>query len=217
MSREGLSGKKIVVTAGPTREPIDPVRYISNRSSGKMGFALAEVALSGGAEVTLISGPTALTPPADAAFICIETTAQLHQAVLAAIEKADCLIMAAAPADFRPVEVADSKIKKDAATLTLSFEPTVDILKDIAARKNKPIFVVGFALETDQPLENARRKLKDKSLDMIVLNQVGPDTGFDSDTNEVTILRPGGEVIRLEMQEKSAIATKLLDIIAEIM
>lgn len=217
MSREGLTGKRIVVTAGPTREPIDPVRYISNRSSGKMGFALAEAALSCGAEVTLISGPTALTPPPGAALVSIETTAQLHQAVLVAIATADCLIMAAAPADFRPVEVADSKIKKSAANLTLSLEPTIDILKDIAAHKNDSIVIVGFALETDQPLENARKKLSDKSLDMIVLNQVGAGTGFDSETNEVTVLRPGCEPIVLPLAKKSQIAVRLLDIIAGIL
>ena len=212
-----LTGKKIVVTAGPTREPIDPVRYISNRSSGKMGFALAEAALSCAAEVTLISGPTQLPPPLGAALVRIETTAQLHQAVLTAIEKADCLIMAAAPADFRPVEPADSKIKKGAATLTLSLEPTVDILKDINSRHDKPVFTVGFALETNRPLENARKKLKEKSLDMIVLNQVGADTGFDSDTNQVTILRPECEPIVWPPAKKQEIAARLLDMIASML
>ncbi len=206
-----------MVTAGGNREPIDPIRFIGNRSSGKMGFALAEAAIECGAEVILISGPTSLTPPSGAELIRIETTAQLHQAVLTTIEQADCLIMAAAPADFRPVKPADSKIKKDAAALTLSLEPTVDILKDISSRKLERLFTVGFALETDQPLENARKKLRDKSLDMIVLNQVGAGTGFDSDTNEVTILRPELEPIVLLLQEKMAIARKLLDILAEIL
>lgn len=218
MSKEGLTGKKLVITAGPTREPIDPVRYISNRSSGKMGFALAEAALSHGAQVTLIAGPTQLSPPTGVELVRIETTAQLHQAVLDAIGDADCLIMAAAPADFRPVEAADSKIKKDSASLTLSLEPTVDILKDLAKREPRiSLVTIGFALETDQPLENARKKLSDKSLDMIVLNQVGSDTGFDSDTNEVTILRPDCEPIVWELQEKTAIASKLLDLIAALL
>ena len=215
--QKGLNGKKIVVTAGPTREPIDPVRYISNRSSGKMGYALAEAALSHGAEVTLISGPTQLAPPPGVELVRIETTAQLYRAVLDNIDKANCLIMAAAPSDFRPVKVADSKIKKSSAALQLLLEPTVDILKEIATRKNESMFTVGFALETDQPLENARKKLIEKNLDMIVLNQVGTDTGFDSDTNQVTILRPECEPIMWPTQEKALIARKLLDILAAIL
>ncbi|MDH3891134.1 MAG: hypothetical protein OEV49_08610 [candidate division Zixibacteria bacterium] len=217
MSREGLTGKTIVITAGPTREPIDPVRYISNRSSGKMGFSLAEAALAGGAEVTLISGPTSLAPPPGAELVLIETTAQLHQAVLDAIGAADCLIMAAAPADYRPVDPASAKIKKDAAPLTLSLQPTVDILKDVIARKKRPLLTVGFALETDQPLANARKKLKEKKLDMIVVNQVGEDTGFDSDTNQVTVLRRECDPIVLPLAKKSQIAARILDMIAALL
>ncbi len=217
MSKEGLKGKRIIVTSGPTREPIDPVRFISNHSSGKMGFALAEAAVDLGAVVTLIAGPTALQPPDGVDFVHFTTTEDLHIAVLEAIENADCLIMAAAPADYRPVRTADTKIKKSDDKLILELEPTVDILKDIASRPlRQRLVVVGFALETDRPLENARRKLLEKKLDMIVLNQVGRDTGFDSDTNQVTVLMPGGDPIVLPLAKKKEIASRVLDMIAGI-
>ena len=194
------------------------MRFISNHSSGKMGYALAEAAARLGADTILISGPTSLPPPAGVKLVMFETTEQLHRAVKSAVKDADCLIMAAAPADYRPVKPADSKIKKSADTMQLSLEPTTDILKDLAARGAKrPPMVVGFARETDRPIENARRKLKEKKLDLVVLNTVGADTGFDSDTNQVTILRPKRKPLALPMAKKSAIAERLLDLIVSML
>ncbi len=183
-----------------------------------MGYALAEAAARLGTETTLISGPTSLPPPAGVKLVRFETTEQLHRAVKSAVRDADCLIMAAAPADYRPVKLASAKIKKSAAAMQLSLEPTIDILKDLAAQGAKrPLVVVGFALETDRPIENARKKLKEKKLDLIVLNTVGADTGFDSDTNEVTILRPKRKPLTLPLAKKSAIAERVLDLIASML
>ncbi len=194
------------------------MRFISNHSSGKMGYALAEAAARLGAETTLISGPTSLPPPAGVKLVRFETTTQLHRAVKSAVKDADCLIMAAAPADYRPAKPAGFKIKKSADAMQLSLEPTTDILKDLAApRTKRPSVVVGFALETDRPIENARRKLKEKKLDLIVLNTVGADTGFDSDTNQVTVLRPKRKPLTLPLAKKTEIAAKLLEMIASML
>ena len=183
-----------------------------------MGYALAEAASRFGAETILISGPTSLPPPAGVKLVMFETTAQLHRAVKSAVKDADCLIMAAAPADYRPAKPVGSKIKKSAHSMQLSLEPTTDILKDLAAQGAKrPPVVVGFALETDRPIENARKKLKEKKLDLIVLNTVGVDTGFDSDTNEVTVLRPKRKPAVLALAKKSEIAVKLLEMIASML
>lgn len=190
------------------------MRYISNYSSGKMGYALAEAAQSLGADTVLISGPTSLTPPPGVRFVSFESTAELHQAASAEFESADCLIMAAAPADFCPSRVAAQKIKRGLAGLTIDLEPSTDILADLGARKREGQLLVGFALETDKPLENARRKLKAKRLDLIVLNQVGETTGFDSDTNQVTIIAPGRKPQSWPLQEKTEIAVRLLDMLA---
>ncbi len=183
-----------------------------------MGYALAEAATRLGAETTLISGPTSLPSPAGVKLVRLETTEQLHRAVKSAVKDADCLIMAAAPADYRPVKPAGSKIKKSADAMQLSLEPTIDILKDLAARRTKrPLLMVGFALETDRPIENARKKLKEKKLDLIVLNTVGADTGFDSDTNQVTILRPKHKPLKWPKEEKSRIAKCILDLVADML
>ncbi len=199
-----------MITAGPSREAIDPVRYISNYSSGKMGYALAEAAHSLGADTVLISGPTGLTPPPGVRFVSFESTAQLHQAAGAEFGSADCLIMAAAPADFCPSEVAAEKIKRGPDGLTIDLDPSPDILADLGTRKREGQLLVGFALETDRPLENARRKLKAKRLDLIVLNQVGETTGFDRDTNQVTIIAPGRKPETWPLQKKNEIAVRLL-------
>ncbi|UCE23484.1 MAG: bifunctional phosphopantothenoylcysteine decarboxylase/phosphopantothenate--cysteine ligase CoaBC [Candidatus Zixiibacteriota bacterium] len=209
--KKALTGKKILITAGPTREAIDPVRFISNRSSGKMGFALAEAAVASGAETTLISGPTDLTPPAGVRYITIETTGQLRTAVKKEFVKSDCLIMAAAPADYQPKKKQLSKIKKSDKELTLPLKPTVDILKDIASVRRKKQVVVGFALETDDAIANARRKLKEKKLDMIVVNTPGADTGFEHDTNSVTLIMPGKKPVELPLASKSQISFSILD------
>ena len=170
--KKSLKNKKILITAGPTREQIDPVRFISNNSSGKMGFALAHVALELGADVTLISGPSSEVPPQGAKLIKIKTTDELCKAVKKEYKKTDCLIMAAAPADFSPSLPEKSKIKKDLQKMELQLKPTVDILKEITKNKSDDSAkVIGFALETDNGLANAKKKLKEKKLDAIVLNQ----------------------------------------------
>jgi phosphopantothenoylcysteine decarboxylase/phosphopantothenate--cysteine ligase len=209
--KKALTGKKILVTAGPTREAIDPVRYITNRSSGKMGFALAEAACLLGADTTLISGPTSLAPPPNVRFIPVETTGQLHAAVKKEFARSDCLIMAAAPADFTPVRQEKGKIKKSSKGLNLSLKPTVDILKEVGWLRSKKQVIVGFALETDEAISNARKKLKEKKLDMIVVNTPGEDTGFEHDTNAVTIIMPGKKAVSLPTASKLEISFSILD------
>jgi len=209
-----LTGKKILVTAGPTREPLDLVRFLSNYSSGKMGIALAQAAVLLGAETTLISGPTGLMPPAGTRYLPVESTSELFEAVVKEFKRSDCLIMAAAPVDFTPGRVAKQKMKKRGVDQTFAFQPTVDILKEVAAKKKGAQVVVGFALETDNAVTNARRKLKDKHLDMIVLNRPGKDTGFGGDTNRVTILLPEGKPEKWPLMDKCEIASKLLEKVA---
>ena len=185
-AEQDLTGETVLITAGPTREPIDPVRYIGNRSSGKMGYALAEAALRRGAKVILISGPTALKPPASAKVIQVQTAQQMREAVMAHFDRATIVIKAAAVADFT-VRAADEKIKRK-GPMTLELEPTTDILAEVGAKKGSRI-VIGFAAETNDVLANARKKLESKSLDAIVLNDVSqPGIGFDSERNAVTIL-----------------------------
>ena len=213
-----LDGKRILVTAGPCREAIDPVRYISNRSSGKMGYALAQAALDLGAEVTLISGPTDLKPPKSASFVGVETTDQMARAVLKEFGKSDCLIMAAAPADFTPATTQKSKIKKATASLELKLKPTTDILKEVARIRRKNQRVIGFALETDDELANARRKLVEKQLDMIVLNNpLMTGEGFQHDTNKVMLITARKTPITLSLAPKSEIASQIVDVIASML
>ena len=213
-----LDGKRILVTAGPCREAIDPVRYISNRSSGKMGYALAQAALDLGAEVTLISGPTDLKPPKSASFVGVETTDQMARAVLKEFGKSDYLIMAAAPADFTPATTQKSKIKKATASLELKLKPTTDILKEVARIRRKNQRVIGFALETDDELANARRKLVEKQLDMIVLNNpLMTGEGFQHDTNKVMLITASKTPITLSLAPKSEIASQIVDVIASML
>ncbi len=179
-----------------------------------MGYALAESAVMKGAEVTLISGPTTLSVPQSVKMIRIETVDQLQSAVSSEIGKADCLIMAAAPADFKPAYVATQKIKKKGTQLPLELEPTVDILKSLSDRQRYGRLLVGFALETENGLANAKKKLKEKNLDLIVLNQPSEKTGFSTDTNEVTIIATGSEPLHLSLGTKREIAGKVLDYIA---
>ena len=202
------------MTAGPTREALDPVRFLSNYSSGKMGFALAQAAVLLGAETILISGPTSLMPLAGAKLISVESTSELLDSVRKEFSQSDCLIMAAAPADFTPGKVAAQKMKKATADYTLTLQPTVDILKEVAAKKKGSQVVVGFALETEKAVSNARKKLKEKSLDMVVLNRPGKKTGFVSDTNRVTLLIPGKKPEKWPLMDKSEIAFKLLEKVA---
>ena len=207
-------GETILITAGPTREKIDPVRYLTNRSSGRMGYALAEAALRRGARVLLVSGPTALTPPAAAEITRIESTDQMHDAVMSFLPRASVVIKTAAVADYRPKTAADQKIKRT-GLMTLELEATPDILKEISARKTGQI-VIGFAAETENVLENARQKLVAKNLDAIVVNDVSREgVGFDSDRNAVTIITRD-EVIEVRETTKWEVAQRVLDQIVKL-
>lgn len=207
-----LRNKKILVTAGPTYEPIDPVRFIGNRSSGKMGYAIANEAVKLGANVTLISGPVALTPPKNAEVIQVETAAEMYEATTAKFEENDVVIMSAAVADFTPMTAATEKIKKADAEMYIELTKTKDILLEIGKRKNKQI-LIGFALETQNALENAKKKLIAKNCDMIVLNSLrDAGAGFGHDTNKVTFVTHNKDV-ELELKEKTSVATDILDFI----
>ncbi|MGZ5444681.1 MAG: bifunctional phosphopantothenoylcysteine decarboxylase/phosphopantothenate--cysteine ligase CoaBC [Thermoanaerobaculia bacterium] len=214
---EDLRGRRVLVTAGPTREPLDPVRYLSNRSSGKMGYAIADAARRRGAQVTLVSGPTSLIVPAGVEVQRVKTAAEMHAAVMSAAAEHHILIKAAAVADFAPVSVADRKIKKsaDRDTLTIELRKNPDILADVARLTRRP-FVVAFAAETDMIEQNAREKLHRKGADLIVANDVADVTiGFDSDQNEVLVIGRDGTTTRIERASKSAIANRLLDLVVE--
>ncbi len=211
---QDLAGETVLITAGPTHEPIDPVRYLGNRSSGKMGYALAEAALRRGAKVILVSGPTVLQPPSAAETIFVETAQQMRNAVLDRWEQANLIIMAAAVADYHVKNVSHEKIKRNGA-LELQLEPNADILADLgslrqAAGKLKPM-LIGFAAETENCLENARAKLTKKAVDAIVLNDVSrADIGFNSDRNEVTIVTED-DTTAIPQASKLDVAAKILE------
>jgi phosphopantothenoylcysteine decarboxylase / phosphopantothenate---cysteine ligase len=211
-----LRGKKIVVTAGPTREPVDPVRVLSNRSSGKMGYAIAAAAWRRGADVVLVSGPVSLPDPIGVRLQRVETAEQMAAAVREYIANADALIMAAAVADFRPAAPAASKIKKSAAVSAIELEPAPDILKSTRADRAQHLRVVGFALETDAHEENARKKLAEKGLDFIVLNDATePGAGFEVSTNRVTIIhKDSTSAEQLPLLSKDDVADAILDRLA---
>lgn len=218
VKKKSLNGKKFLITAGPTREQIDPVRFISNNSSGKMGFALAAAAQSLGADVTLVTGPTALEAPSGCKVIHINSTNDLFRSVKKEFPKTDCLIMAAAPADYTPIKSEKQKIKKSDASLRIDVKPTPDVLKELSTMcKTKRPVMVGFALETENGITNARRKLKEKNLDMIVLNETGKDTAFESDTNKVTVLMPKKKPIEIPLMSKEDISSRVLDLIAPLL
>ncbi|MFW5947811.1 MAG: bifunctional phosphopantothenoylcysteine decarboxylase/phosphopantothenate--cysteine ligase CoaBC [Gemmatimonadota bacterium] len=206
-----LTGRRVVVTAGPTREPVDPVRFLSNRSSGRMGFALAAAAWRRGATVELIAGPTLLEPPAGPSVVRVETAEGMRDVVRAAIGAADVLIMAAAIADFRPREVAARKIKKAASLESIPLEPAPDVLMETVSARPSGCVVVGFALETDDAESNARAKLAEKQLDLVVLNRTGPGTGFEVATNAVTLIEREGESETVPLLEKEQVADRILD------
>jgi phosphopantothenoylcysteine decarboxylase/phosphopantothenate--cysteine ligase len=213
-STQDLTGENILVTAGPTREYIDPIRYISNRSSGKMGYAIAKIAKRRGADVTLISGPVSIKPPEGIEVINVETAGEMHAAVMDNVSMSSVFIMAAAVADFMPSETRGSKIDKK-ERLSLNLVKTADILEEAGRFKNKP-FIVGFAAETGQRLDRARRKLIDKDIDMIVFNDVSKaGSGFDVDTNEVVIIDRKVEK-RLPLMSKDDVAMALFDRIKEL-
>ncbi len=209
-----LHGKRVLISAGPTREPLDPVRYISNRSSGKMGYALAAAAVKSGASVTLVSGPVALTAPDGVDMVMVETAQQMYDAVITRASQHDIYIGAAAVADYTPAAVKDEKIKKHNDELLLPLQKTRDILAAVAALPDKP-FSVGFAAETEALADNAKKKLHSKNLDMIAANWVGRETGgFDSDQNALRVFWKDGQC-QLEMADKKVIAGQLLGLIAE--
>lgn len=216
MGKSGqLHGKKIVVSAGPTREALDPVRFLTNHSSGRQGYAVAQAALDLGANVTLISGPTDLTAPYGVNLVSITTAAEMADAVLMESKDAFALIMTAAVADFRPAQKAANKIKKGSASLTLELESTTDILKAVAEQKTETGFpqkTIGFAAESQQLLENAKKKLEGKKLDLIIANDItAPGVGFAGTTNQVTLLFADGRQETLPLQEKSAVAEAVIN------
>jgi phosphopantothenoylcysteine decarboxylase/phosphopantothenate--cysteine ligase len=211
---QDLAGEAVLITAGPTREAIDPVRFISNRSSGKMGYALAEAALRRGARVLLISGPVALNPPAGAELVRVETSEQMRRAVLEHLPQATIVIKAAAVSDYRPISVGSQKIKRNGdGPLTVELESTSDIVAEAAQKAAPGQIIVGFAAETENALDNARRKLAAKALHAIVVNDVSrPGIGFDSDRNAVTIITADEEIEVPEMA-KLEVAHRVLDVV----
>jgi phosphopantothenoylcysteine decarboxylase/phosphopantothenate--cysteine ligase len=211
---EALKGLKVVVTAGPTREPIDPVRYITNRSSGKMGFAVAAAARDAGAKVVLVTGPVSLPTPAAVRRVDVETAAEMYESVHAEIAGADIFIGCAAVSDYRPREAAGQKIKRSAPEMDLALVRSPDTLASIAALPQPP-FTVGFAAETHDVAAHARGKLERKHIDMIAANQVGRDCGFDRETNALTVYWPGGGELALGEGGKAQLARKLVDVVAQ--
>jgi phosphopantothenoylcysteine decarboxylase / phosphopantothenate---cysteine ligase len=216
-----LAGKKVVVTAGGTQEPLDPVRVITNRSSGKQGYALAQAALDVGAQVTLITTPTAMTPPVGAQVISIQTAKQMLDCVLTESANSDALIMAAAVADFRPKNQAKDKIKKEGGIPQIELEATEDILKTVSSQRRngeRPFVVVGFAAESRDLLENASSKLKSKGLDFIAANDISlQDAGFAVETNRVTLLFADGRKESLPLMSKSEVADTIIERVAALL
>ncbi len=211
LKKRDLGSEKLLITAGPSREPLDPVRYISNRSSGKMGYALARAAVRRGAEVTLISGPTALEPPSGARLIFVTTAAEMRDAVIKEFAQCTAIVMAAAVADYRPARVADQKMKRGKEPVELRLEPNPDILKELSDKKDGKL-LVGFAAETEELTANAEKKLREKNLDMIIANNVAEaGSGFDGDTNIATILDRTGAKRSLPLMSKDELADCIYD------
>lgn len=208
-----LTGKTVLITAGPTREEIDPVRYISNKSSGKMGFALALAASRAGASVTLVSGPVCLTTPEQVKRVDVSSAIDMRDAVIQRVEQADIFIACAAVADYRVAKVSDQKIKKSAETMQINLTKNPDIVSEVAHLENKP-FTVGFAAETQNLLKYAQGKLERKNLDMIAANLVSDGNAFEKDNNELLVLWPGGKQ-NLAFASKDEIACQLIDLIAD--
>ena len=210
--RDDLRDETVLVSAGPTEEPLDPIRYITNRSSGKMGYALAEVSRRRGATVNLVSGPTRLQSPTGVTVENVRTTAEMSEAMLRYLDGATMVLMAAAVVDFTPARFEVEKIKKRQGNLTVEFKPAIDILAEIARRRKPHQIIVGFAAETENLLENAAAKLREKRVDMIVANDVTQaGAGFDSDTNIVTLIFPDGRTKALEKMSKLDVANAILD------
>ncbi|HXP83351.1 MAG TPA: bifunctional phosphopantothenoylcysteine decarboxylase/phosphopantothenate--cysteine ligase CoaBC [Bryobacteraceae bacterium] len=215
-TKHDLAGEIVLITAGPTQEPIDAVRYLSNRSSGKMGYALAAAAAARGARVTLVSGPVSLTPPQDVQVIRVRSAAEMRKAVMEHLEASTIIIKTAAVADYYRADAPKEKVKKTAARLSLELEPTPDILAE-AGRKKGDRLLIGFAAETSNLIEEARRKLESKNCDMIVANLVSQEgVGFESDENEVVLVMRGGQTVPLKRAPKSEIAHRVLDQIMQL-
>ncbi|MBI2338837.1 MAG: bifunctional phosphopantothenoylcysteine decarboxylase/phosphopantothenate--cysteine ligase CoaBC [Deltaproteobacteria bacterium] len=209
-----MSKLTFLITAGPTQEPIDPVRYLSNRSSGKMGYALAKAARAAGHHVVLISGPTSLTSPSGIKFIPVTTALEMRRAVMKNFRSADVIVKVAAVADYRPSRMQNKKIKKTGKPMTLKLVPNPDILKELGRKKRKNQILVGFSAETDRGLPNAAEKLREKRCDWIVLNNVSKKgIGFGSDENEVTLLSKNGRILPLGRASKDKLAKRILEVI----
>jgi len=216
LTEKDLEGHGILITAGPTRESFDPVRYISNHSSGKMGYALAIMARRRGADVTLISGPTSLSMPAGVRFVGVSSAEEMRDAVMEHLEDSTVIIKAAAVADYQPSVASNSKIKKGADRLDISLERTPDIISEVSGRKGDRI-LVGFAMETENLVENAKDKMKAKGMDLIVANEIGrPGSGFQHDTNIVKIIDKSGNIEELPLMDKKDVADRILDRVLEI-
>jgi phosphopantothenoylcysteine decarboxylase/phosphopantothenate--cysteine ligase len=210
-SGHDLEGETVLITAGPTQEPIDPVRFISNRSSGKMGYALAEAAHARGARVVLVSGPVALDPPRGVEVLQVRTAREMRDAVMGNLEHADIVIKAAAVADYGLAEVPTRKMKKTGARLSLELDPTPDILAEVGRNKGNRL-LIGFAAETENLVQEAKRKLAAKNCDMVVGNLVGgSESGFESDQNEVVLVLRSGEAIPLPRASKREVAGRIFD------
>jgi len=213
-----LEGKQVLITAGPTREYLDPVRFISNPSTGKMGLALARTAIARGAQVTVVSGPTGLEPPRQAEMMGVESAADMHQAVMERLGEVDVFIGAAAVANFAPRSRAEQKIASSEQGLTVELSPTPHILADVAASPQRPQIVVGFAAETENALDSARRKLADNNLDLVVANDLTtPGAGFGTATNEVTIVRADGSTRQVAKSAKDRVAQVIIDEIEQLL
>jgi phosphopantothenoylcysteine decarboxylase/phosphopantothenate--cysteine ligase len=209
--KRDLEGETVLITAGPTQEPIDPVRYISNRSSGKMGYAIAEAAASRGARVTLVSGPVSLKPPGGTTFISVSTAREMREAVMANLRDASIIIKAAAVADYQVENPAPQKVKKAALRMTLDLDPTPDILAELGRNKGDRL-LIGFAAETQNLVAEARRKLETKNCDMVVANLVNQaGTGFESDRNKVTLVLRTGEIVDIPEESKRKVADAIFD------
>ena len=217
LNSNSLKGKKVLVTAGPTYEAIDPVRFVGNRSSGKMGFAIADQLALRGAEVKLVSGPTSLkNNNQNIQLIVVESAEEMFTACMSDFSKMDLIVMSAAVADYKPMEIADQKIKKKSDELSINLVPTQDILKQMGVMKKGNQFLVGFALETENEVANANDKLSRKNLDLIVLNSLNDiGAGFNSDTNKITIINKAGQQQSFEMKSKNEVAKDLVNVIVE--
>lgn len=208
LSVKDLKGEKVLVTAGPTREPIDPVRYVSNASSGRMGYAIARAARRRGAEVVLVSGPSSMPRPSGITFVPVVTAEEMKEACVSYYPQSTLVIMAAAVADYRPKKSYPTKVKKEADSLSVDMERTQDVLQYMGRKKKKDQFLVGFALETENLEENAKKKLKEKNLDLVVANY---PAGLDSDTNQVTIINRDNDTEVLPAMSKDEVADRILD------